>query len=144
MSRRKLIEATVSDLVGKLLYYDRKDDEELGKGEIEAAIAAEEISPSDIVEHFASELNKHVGGAVPPFSADFRLIKGLLDFLPCCRNCEKSATKKTPTAELGYFLYFCDEHASPGYAEEGDEQGPFDLPQADIVRTANERLKRNA
>jgi hypothetical protein len=53
--RRERILATVSDLVGAFLYYDRKEDEDLPRGEIEQAIAAGEITIADIVTHFAAE-----------------------------------------------------------------------------------------
>lgn len=56
--RRQLILDTVSDLVGKFLYYDRKDDEELSVEDIEEALAAGEITTADIVKHFEAELVK--------------------------------------------------------------------------------------
>lgn len=51
-SRKKLILGTVSDLAGNFMYYDRKEDEDLGKGEIEDAIAKGEITVQEIGEHF--------------------------------------------------------------------------------------------
>ena len=56
--RRQIILDTVDDLVADLLYYDRKEDEELPRGEIEAAIKAGEISEADIVEAFAAALRE--------------------------------------------------------------------------------------
>ena len=57
-SRRKLIEDTVDDLVSNLLYYDRKEDEELPRGEIEAAIEAGEITVDEIGALFLTALRK--------------------------------------------------------------------------------------
>ncbi len=56
MTRRENILATVKDLVTDLLYYDRKEDENLPRGEIEASLKAGEITFDDIVNTFAAEL----------------------------------------------------------------------------------------
>lgn len=50
--RRELILTRASDLMGAFLYYDRKEDDELPRGEIEAAIAADEITVDEIIEVF--------------------------------------------------------------------------------------------
>ena len=54
--RREHIRARVSDLVSELMYYGRKEDEELPRGAIEAAVAAGEITTDEIVGLFAEEL----------------------------------------------------------------------------------------
>lgn len=59
-ARRKHIETTLDDLVSNFLYYDRKEDEELPRGEIEAAVAAGEITVDEMVERFAKGLNKRL------------------------------------------------------------------------------------
>jgi hypothetical protein len=51
-TRREIILATVSDLATDFMYYDRKEDDSLGRGEIEAAIAAGEISAEEIAAEF--------------------------------------------------------------------------------------------
>lgn len=56
MSRRELILTTVDDAVSNLLYYNRKEDEDLPRGAIEAAIEAGEITVDEIVEHFRTGL----------------------------------------------------------------------------------------
>lgn len=56
--RGRLILNTVQDLVLDFLTYDRKDDEELGRGEIEEAIAAGEVTVEQIVSLFESELRR--------------------------------------------------------------------------------------
>ncbi len=48
----------VSDLVGAFLYYDRKDDELMPRGEIEKAIKNGVISVDDITSFFTELLNK--------------------------------------------------------------------------------------
>ena len=59
-SRRDTILATVSDLVTNFVYYDRKEDEDLPEGQIEAAIDAGELSIDEIVERFRSDLTARV------------------------------------------------------------------------------------
>lgn len=50
--RREVILTRASDLMGAFLFYDRKEDDELAVGEIEAAIAADEITVDEIIEVF--------------------------------------------------------------------------------------------
>jgi len=57
-TRRDLIRGTVSDLVADFLYYDRKNDQDLPLGEIEAAIEAGEITVDEIVVQFRMELQE--------------------------------------------------------------------------------------
>lgn len=56
MSRKSIIISTVEDAVSDLLYYDRKEDEELPRGEIEEALKANELTIEDIVIAFESAL----------------------------------------------------------------------------------------
>jgi hypothetical protein len=49
---------TVTDAVSNLLYYDRKEDEQLPRGAIDEAVRQGEISADEIVEHFRSELER--------------------------------------------------------------------------------------
>ena len=56
MNRKENIIATVKDLVSAFLYYDRKEDEELGVGDIEKALNEGEIKIEDICECFVREL----------------------------------------------------------------------------------------
>lgn len=49
---RKDIEATLDDMVSNLLYYNRKEDDDLPPGAIEAAIADGVISVDEIVARF--------------------------------------------------------------------------------------------
>ena len=56
--KKKLILSTVSDLVKDFLLYDRKEDEDLGEGEIETAIGIGIISPEEIVAEFSKRLQK--------------------------------------------------------------------------------------
>jgi len=55
-TREELILITVDDLVYKLLWDDRKEDEELPRGEIEEAIEADEVTIHGIIKRFAREL----------------------------------------------------------------------------------------
>jgi len=54
--RRQNILDEISDRVSDFLYYRRKEDEELGVGEIEEAIQQGEITVDEIVDHFRAEL----------------------------------------------------------------------------------------
>lgn len=60
-TRREQIFLTIEDLVGGFLYYDRKEDEELPRGEIQAAILAGEITPEEIAQRFTVKLNAGLG-----------------------------------------------------------------------------------
>ena len=55
-TRREHIMDIISDSVSDLLYYDRKEDEDLGVGDIEKAIKKGEITVEEIVTLFANEL----------------------------------------------------------------------------------------
>lgn len=56
MARKENILAAVSDLAINFLYYDRKEDEELPRGQIEEAIEAGEITVDEIVAKFREGL----------------------------------------------------------------------------------------
>jgi len=53
---RQKTKTVVQDLVADLLYYDRKEDEDLKLGEIEEAIRLGAFSTNDVVSWFGSEL----------------------------------------------------------------------------------------
>lgn len=57
-TRKEYIEANVTDLVSSFLYYDRKEDDDLPRGEIELAIETGEITADEIIELFKAELTK--------------------------------------------------------------------------------------
>lgn len=59
--RHQIISDTVKDLVEDLLYDDRKEDDELRRGEIEESIRSGEITVDEIVAIFRSQLLYHVG-----------------------------------------------------------------------------------
>ncbi len=50
--KKILITNTIKDLVSDFLYYDRKEDEELGVGEIEKAIKDKIITKEEIASCF--------------------------------------------------------------------------------------------
>ncbi len=53
MSRRQRILDTASGLVSKFMYYDRKEDEDLPRGAIQAAVKAGEITADEIVDRIS-------------------------------------------------------------------------------------------
>jgi len=55
---KKVILDTVSDLVAKFMYYDRKEDEELGVGAIDSALENSIITLDEIMDRFKSEILK--------------------------------------------------------------------------------------
>lgn len=55
-SRRQHIIARASDAMTNLLYYDRKEDEELGVGEIGATLSVGEIAVDEMLEIFRAAL----------------------------------------------------------------------------------------
>ena len=54
--RREHILWTISDLVSDLMYYSRKEDEDLPASAIEQAVAAGEITVEEIIAAFADGL----------------------------------------------------------------------------------------
>jgi len=52
---KQLIKDTITDMVSNLLYYNRKDDEELEVGDIEKAIKDGVITVDEICELFKNE-----------------------------------------------------------------------------------------
>jgi len=60
MNKRDLILGTIEDLISDFLYYDRKEDEELFRGDIEEAIESGVVTIEEIVEKFSNELKKNL------------------------------------------------------------------------------------
>lgn len=60
-TRAEHILGTVDDLVADFLYYDRKENEELPQGAIQAAILEGEISAELIIERFTAVLMEALG-----------------------------------------------------------------------------------
>ena len=58
--RADRIRATITDMVSDLLYYNRKEDEDLPRGAIEDAISSGEVSLDEMVELFRRELIKGI------------------------------------------------------------------------------------
>lgn len=59
-ARNSLIEMAVRDLVAKLIWDDRKEDESLPRGAIESAILMDALQADQIVEWFRDELRKQL------------------------------------------------------------------------------------
>jgi stalled ribosome alternative rescue factor ArfA len=64
METRDLILSTITDLVADFLYFQRKEDSELGVGAIQAAVKKGEITVFEMVDNFLNDLL--VGLATPP------------------------------------------------------------------------------
>jgi hypothetical protein len=62
--RRAHIEATLNDMIVDLFYYDRKEDENLPIGAIEAAVLAGEITETEIIEQVTERLREALRGQV--------------------------------------------------------------------------------
>ncbi len=60
MTRKELILGTISDGVSDLMYYDRKEDEQLPRGAIEEAIQKGELTMEDMVDAFQEALKEHI------------------------------------------------------------------------------------
>ena len=60
--RADLILEAVDVLVERLLVADRENDDELGPGDVQAAVAAGEIAQEHMVTRFAQELNARLSG----------------------------------------------------------------------------------
>lgn len=60
MSKREIILNAVDDLVGELLYYGRKEDEDLERGEIEKCINDGDITREEITAFFKAKFNEYL------------------------------------------------------------------------------------
>ena len=60
-TRRERITNILTDSIIDLLYYDRKEDEDLPKGGIEEAIAAGEITVEEMIAIWSTELINGLG-----------------------------------------------------------------------------------
>ncbi len=60
-SRRDHIEGALDTAVSKFMYYDRKKDEDLPRGQIEEAVASGEITYEEIADLFRSILFREMG-----------------------------------------------------------------------------------
>ena len=56
-----MIEAKIEDAVADLLYYDRKNDEDLPLEELERMLREKEVTLEDMADIFRRELLKHKG-----------------------------------------------------------------------------------
>jgi hypothetical protein len=65
-TRRERIEDVAEDLAGHFLYYDRKEDEDLPRGQIEEALATGEITIEEIVTIFRDGLLSGTAGGRAP------------------------------------------------------------------------------
>lgn len=61
-TRRQRIIDIVTDSIAGMMYYDRKEDEDLPRGAIEEAVAAGEITVEEMVTFWRDELTEAVGG----------------------------------------------------------------------------------
>lgn len=59
-TRKQRILDLISDGVGRLMYYDRKEDDELPRGAIEEAVSKGEITLDEMVAEFANELRNNL------------------------------------------------------------------------------------
>ena len=57
--RREILKATVSDCVSDLLYYGRKEDEDLELGAIDKMVADGEVTIEEMVGWFAAGVREH-------------------------------------------------------------------------------------
>ena len=60
MTKREYFKATVKDLVGSLVYYDRKEDDELSEADVDALFRNEEITLNEVMEIFRVELENYI------------------------------------------------------------------------------------
>lgn len=59
VSRRQHILDSITDAAGcDIFYYDRKEDEDLPRGSVEAALNAGEITLREMIDHFDRTLRK--------------------------------------------------------------------------------------
>lgn len=54
---KELLKNKISDLLSNFFYYDRKEDDQLPVGEIQAWVTSGEITKEEIIEMFTNEIN---------------------------------------------------------------------------------------
>jgi len=57
---RTILLNTISDIITDFLYYHRKEDESLPKGQIEEWVKSGAITVDEIIQAFANELRKNL------------------------------------------------------------------------------------
>jgi hypothetical protein len=57
--RREKLQVTIDDSVSNLLYYDRKEDEDLQMGVIEEMVEKGEVTVDEMIEWYATPLRAH-------------------------------------------------------------------------------------
>ena len=60
MSKKQLILDSVKDLVSDLMFYDRKEDEDLSVKDIEESFKSGEVTISEVVEIFRIQLTNEI------------------------------------------------------------------------------------
>lgn len=58
--RREALEATLSDMASKILYYDRKEDDLLPVGAIEEMVLNGEVTIDEILKWISDPIRKHL------------------------------------------------------------------------------------
>jgi hypothetical protein len=58
-----------------------------------------------------------------------------------CKTCGKPATRGYPTAEIGYYIFGCDEHRQGPEHDEDSDGHAFDMKQATLVRSLREVVR---
>jgi len=58
MADKQMVLNAIDDMIRNFLYYDRKEDEDLPRGEIERFIEEGELSVEEIVERFTTSLRE--------------------------------------------------------------------------------------
>ncbi len=62
-ARKAVLMDTIADDAARLLYYSRKDDEELRPEMIEAMLRAKVVTVDEMVEQFRRKLTEYLGDA---------------------------------------------------------------------------------
>lgn len=57
-SKKVVFFATIEDLVAELLYYDRKEDEELSVSDVQTLFKSGEVNIDEVADWFKLQLNK--------------------------------------------------------------------------------------
>ncbi len=60
-SKKVMLFATIVDLVAGLLYYDRKEDEDLSVSDVEALFKSGEVTIDEVTDWFQLQLTKGLG-----------------------------------------------------------------------------------
>lgn len=126
MNRTQKISNTISDLCTNFFYYDRKEDDYLGLGEIEKSVENGDIEVYEITRMFESKIKEHLA----PYEYQ-RKIKKLLENVSFYSKFKYYVTEEDGEDSLylgfGKNPGFCDSYPYPSNSSDEEKEKCMEL-----------------